>query len=453
MRDGTTGAYDRSAHIAGVLRVCGNHTRSRNRRREGLETPTQPAQCLCLGYALGSLLTSALALVLASLWVARKGVFLSIAVLSLALLWRQLPWLRSLKPAPLSSIPGFFKFVLAAAWLIYGLLYFRFALSPETSFDGMAYHLGLVNLWSHAHGLTRVVDMYAALPSGMEMLFLFAFTIGHHSSAALVHFSFLMLLPVLMVLYGIRFGLRGGIAPFAALVVFVTPLVGLVGSIAYNDIALTVVGFAALYFLQIWRGDRSSPSLIAACALSGFAFAIKYTGCFLCLFVLATIVWDLRRESAARLARTVLVAAALVALARAISGQELHLVPQSNRPLWQFDFSESVFTRFPGKRIYPRASPSERHYLDRDPPEPVFPFSELHIVVEGFAPRFRRPICRHFRAPEREPAQSLPLPAARDISARRSSTGASAAKRTCPLQLSPVGWFPALTRPWPPLRA
>ena len=323
-----------------------------------------------LGYALGSLLTSAPALVLASLWVARKGVFLSIAVF-LSPLMASAPLVTQFEASPLSSIPGLLQVRpgggLAHLWTLISVSPYRLKQAStawHTTWDWST-------CGSHAHGLTRSVDMYAALPSGMEMLFLFAFTIGHHSSAALVHFSFLMLLPVLMVLYGIRFGLRGGIAPFAALVVFVTPLVGLVGSIAYNDIALTVVGFAALYFLQIWRGDRSSPSLIAACALSGFAFAIKYTGCFLCLFVLATIVWDLRRESAARLARTVLVAAALVALAPApYLVRNCIWFHNPIAPFWQFDFSESVFTRFPGKRIYPRASPSERHYLDRDPPEP-----------------------------------------------------------------------------------
>jgi hypothetical protein len=279
-----------------------------------LRLPLNRLECLCLGYVLGSPLTSALTLALASLWVARKGVFLAIGVLSITLLWRQMPWFRTLKPAPLDSIPGFFKVLLAAAWIVYGLMYFRFALSPETSFDGMSYHLGLVNLWNHAHGLLRVNDMYAALPSGMEMLFLFAFAIGRHSAATLVHFSFLMLLPVLMVLYGVRFGLTRGAAPFAAIAVFVTPMVGWDGSVAYNDIALTAVGFAAVYFLRMWRGDKSASSLTAACLLAGFAAAIKYTGGFLFLFVIATVVWELRRESRAKLARTILAAAALGAL-------------------------------------------------------------------------------------------------------------------------------------------
>jgi hypothetical protein len=279
-----------------------------------LKLPLNRLECLCLGYAIGAPLASTLALALASLFVARRGVFFGIGILSAALLWRQLPWLRGLKPAALDSIPALFKVLLPLAWVVYGFLYFRFALSPEMSFDGMAYHLGLVNLWNHAHGLLRLKDMFAALPSGMEMLFLFAFAIGRHSAAALVHFSFLMLLPALMVLYGVRFGLPRGSAAFAAIVVFATPLVGWDGSVAYNDVALAVVGLAAVYFLQIWRDDRLPANLAAACVLAGFALAIKYTGCFVCVFVAATVAWELRRGSRARLAGTLCAAAALCAV-------------------------------------------------------------------------------------------------------------------------------------------
>src|ERR1035441_4305230 len=74
-----------------------------------LRLPLNRLECLCLGYVLGAPLASTLVLALASLWVARKGVFFAIGILSAVLLWRQLPWLRGLKPAPLDTIPVFFK--------------------------------------------------------------------------------------------------------------------------------------------------------------------------------------------------------------------------------------------------------------------------------------------------------------------------------------------------------
>lgn len=271
-------------------------------------------ECLCLGYVIGSALVSAATFGIVALWIARKGIFLSLSAAALPLLWYQLQWLRSRKKAQLDSIPLFIGILFGCSWLVFGLLYFRFALSPEWSPDGMVYHLGVVNLWNHAHGLIRTTDMFAAMPEGMEMLYLFAFAIGRNSAAALVHFSFLMLLPLLMILYGIRFGIPRGAAAFAAILVFATPLVGWDGSVAYNDVSLATTVLAAVYLLGMWRGNRSAGCLVASALLAGFAFAIKYTGGFASLFVVATVLWELRREAWPKLAKMVLLACAAAAM-------------------------------------------------------------------------------------------------------------------------------------------
>ena len=275
------------------------------------------AECICLGYLAGSAILSTITLALALLSLAREAVFVVISLLAAVALWRLAPWLRSLKPVSLDSIPPFLRWMFGAAWLAYGVIYFRYALAPEMSPDGASYHLGLVNLWSHAHGMYRLSDMYAALPQGIEMLYLFAFSIGRHSAAALVHFSFLMILPVLMVLYGIRFGISRGAATAAAILVFVTPLVGWDGSVAYNDVALAAVTLASVYLLQMWRRDRSIANLAISSLLAGFAFAIKYTGAFVILLIAATAIWELRRANPRQRAAALLLAGLLFALAPA----------------------------------------------------------------------------------------------------------------------------------------
>jgi hypothetical protein len=269
---------------------------------------------LCLGYVLGSAITSTLTLGLAFLWMAREGVFLGIAAGAAVLLWRNARWLRTLKATSTDSIPVALGVIFAVAWMVYGTLYFRQALSPEMSADGMSYHLGLVNLWNHAHGLQKNTRMYAALPDGVEMLFLFAFATGKHSAAALVHFSFLMLLPLLMVLYGCRFGWTRGGGVLAAILIFASPLFGVDGTAAYNDVALAAITFAAVYLLAMWREDRRRGTLIACCILAGFAFAVKYTGGFLILFVAAVLVWEMRHTPRRQAAGTVLAACALMLL-------------------------------------------------------------------------------------------------------------------------------------------
>jgi hypothetical protein len=271
-------------------------------------------ESICLGYAVGAALLSTFTLAIGSLWIARRGVFLAIAALAAITCWRLAPWVRSLKPARLDSVPVFFRWLFLAAYVVYGAFYFRHALAPEISPDGGTYHLGLVNLWNHAHGLPRIVDMYAAMPQGVEMLYLFAFSIGRHSAAALMHFSFLMLLPLLMLLYGVRFGFPRGGAAVAALIVFATPLVGWDGSVAYNDVALAAVAFAAVYLLRIWLWRQDTGTLAACCLLAGFCFAIKYTGVFVLLFVVAAALWK-TKFALSRPAATIALAAMALAAA------------------------------------------------------------------------------------------------------------------------------------------
>jgi hypothetical protein len=274
------------------------------------------AESLCLGYVLGGALTSLLTLAVAVARTALKGVFFTIAALALVLLWHELRLLRARTPASFASIPRWAAILLAAGLIAYGIIYFRQALSPEISPDGAHYHLGLVNLWAHAHGLAHNISMYAALPQGVEMLFLFAFSIGRHSAAALVHLSFLLILPWLMILYGMRFGWSGGTPVVAALLVFADPLVGVDGSVAYNDVALAAVVFAAVYLIQTWRESRHFGALLAASFLGGFAVSIKYSAVSVAVLLLATILWETR--SALR-ASTRIILAACAAMAAPVA--------------------------------------------------------------------------------------------------------------------------------------
>lgn len=111
-------------------------------------------------------------------------------------------------------------------------------MAPETSPDGVAYHLWLAQTYLQAHGFARLDTFYAHMPQGLEMLFLFALAFGRNSSAALVHFAFLMILPLLMLSYGRRAGIVVAAAA-AALFVFVSPVVGVDGTTSYNDVAMT----------------------------------------------------------------------------------------------------------------------------------------------------------------------------------------------------------------------
>ncbi|MGA7409082.1 MAG: hypothetical protein WBW33_01275 [Bryobacteraceae bacterium] len=271
-------------------------------------------ESLALGYVVGSAITSTLTLILGLLGAISELTFVTVTVLSLLLLFEQRKWFRGLAVTSTGSVTWPVKAMLLATLLSYGVLYFRQALAPEMSPDGTVYHLGFVNLWTHAGRIYRLVDMYAAMPQGIEMLFLFAFTIGRHSAAALIHLWFLFDLPLLMLLYGRRFGWSYFATAFAAILVFASPIFGTVGTVAYVDVALAAVVFASLFLLQIWRQNRNLGTLVVCCLLAGFALAIKYTAAPLPLFVAFMVAWETRKSGWAKMAGAVTVPALAVLL-------------------------------------------------------------------------------------------------------------------------------------------
>jgi hypothetical protein len=195
-----------------------------------------------------------------------------------------------------------------APFLAFLVFYLCHALAPEASPDGAAYHLELVARYLREHGLVRITEsMYANLSQGLEMLFLFAFSFGGHSSAALVHLVFLVALAWSMWCWGCRAGLALP-AGCAALLVFASPIVGLDAASAYNDVALAAVAFAVFQLLEIWDRERQPGLLIAAGLLAGFAYGIKYTGGVAILYAAGYVLW---RSRSIRPAAIVSLAAAL----------------------------------------------------------------------------------------------------------------------------------------------
>lgn len=182
---------------------------------------------------------------------------------------------------------------------VFSIQYFFHAWAPEISPDGVGYHLGYVAAYMRAHGFERITtDMYAALSQGLEMLFMPAFAIGQHSAAALVHLAFTVALALAMLAYGRRVG-KPWIGAAAAFLAYASPVVGIDGSSAYNDLGVAAVAFSAFYWLEIWRerwdANRDCIALIPAGLLAGYCYAIKYTALAMVLFALGVVLLKARR--------------------------------------------------------------------------------------------------------------------------------------------------------------
>ena len=226
----------------------------------------------------GAAVLSGVVFFLCAVKLARTPVFLLMGI-AIPFAWRT----RARNQFP--PVPRFWKWLFGAAFAFYTLLYLSNSLAPEFSPDGSTYHLGLVTRYFRDHGFERLTtNMYGNLSQGMEMLFLFAFAFGGHAAAATVHCLFLLTLPFLMLNYAQRIGhAKAGVC--AAMMVFLSPLAGIDGVSAYNDVALATSAFALFYLLEI----KSDRLLIPIGLMAGFCFAIKYTGFVAILYAAITL--------------------------------------------------------------------------------------------------------------------------------------------------------------------
>ncbi len=261
----------------------------------------------------GSACLSVAVFLIAALHLAYRGVFLGLSVLVLAAAQRTHVWRPRGEPLP--PVPPRWKLLFIGAWLLFGGVYFLHALAPEVSPDGTAYHLALVARYAREHGFPAITNnFYASLPEGLEMLFLFAFVWGRHSSAALVHCTYLLLLPWLILNFGRRIGLPI-VGATGGLLVYLAPVAGIAGTSAYNDVALAAVAFSVFALLEIWREQRETTLLVPTGLLAGFAFAIKYTGFVAAPYAGAFVsyqLWRSRKPVLRSVVRVSLCAAALI---------------------------------------------------------------------------------------------------------------------------------------------
>ena len=193
------------------------------------------------------------------------------------------------------SLPRAIRYLFGAIAAVFTVLYLFNAWAPEISPDGSTYHLSLVALYLRAHGFKPVpTNVYSTLSGGVDILFLPAFAIGKHSAAALTHFAFLIALGLAVLSYGRRIGqpLAGAAA---ALLVYLSPIVGIDGTSAYNDVAVAAIVFSVFYWVQIWDSQREGRLLIAIGLLAGYCYAAKYTAFVMLIYAVGFVAWRTRR--------------------------------------------------------------------------------------------------------------------------------------------------------------
>jgi hypothetical protein len=249
-----------------------------------------------IAFVVGSAVVSLFVFCLCLAGGARRGVLQWTAAGFFALaLWRERFHPRA-RPLPRLGAGWLIAFTVIVTPFFFN--YFIHALAPEVSPDGAGYHLGNVNRILQARGFAwDHHNMYSYLSQGMEMLFLVAFAIGRHSASALVHLAFQTVLPLLLICFGLRTNhARAGI--FAAVVVYASPVIGMDGSIAYNDVALATILLVIVYLLKVSDDNFDIKLLFVIGLLCGFAYAVKYTAGLAMVFAAGWAAWQSRYKGA-----------------------------------------------------------------------------------------------------------------------------------------------------------
>jgi hypothetical protein len=248
-------------------------------------------------FVAGSALISTLVFLLTAAGQARKSTFL-IATLPIIIAgWRHTRNRCEAAAEPTACrVTVGWRLVFWVGFVAFTLWYLPNALGPETSPDGVSYHVAFVARYLREHRFPRITtNMYANLSEGIEMLFLYAFSIGKHSAAAMVEFLFLLVLPFGILSFSRRIERpRAGV--IAALLVYASPVVGRAGTVAYVDVAAATIAFVLFYALQVWREEKTIRAAILAGILAGFGYAVKYPLAVGIVYAAAFVAFGLRND-------------------------------------------------------------------------------------------------------------------------------------------------------------
>jgi len=237
------------------------------------KTPAPPEIALALGAVVESFFVFLCLVLNAGHWAVYLG--LGLAAVAAALLAGSR---RVTLGDPVKAPLGRARIVAGGIFAAYGVWYFVNALAPETTPDGVTYHLGLPYEYVRLGGFPDRMTFYDMVPHGVEMLYTVAFAFGRHSAAKLVEFGFFLATLPLVFRIGRRLGASDLASLLAAVLYFCAPVVGLTGSSSYNDAAGVFFMLTAFYLLLVWRDTSDNRYPAPAGLMAGFCYAVKLPG-------------------------------------------------------------------------------------------------------------------------------------------------------------------------------
>jgi 4-amino-4-deoxy-L-arabinose transferase-like glycosyltransferase len=166
------------------------------------------------------------------------------------------------------------------------------ALSPETFYDSLKYHLAVPQMWIFHHKIFAISNFeYSFYPVNIHLLYLLALMFGNEITAKLIHFG-LGLLTVATIYFWSRRYFSRRMGWLATVIVFSVPFVSLVMVRAAIEMGLaffeTLAVISMLEFL--FAGERKKHWLVLSALFCGTAIGGKYLSAY-CLVSLGLILF------------------------------------------------------------------------------------------------------------------------------------------------------------------
>jgi 4-amino-4-deoxy-L-arabinose transferase-like glycosyltransferase len=256
---------------------------------------------------------SAIAMLLLALAGVLSPVLMEVAAVLLLVITRRALWpqlLTDFRQMASVRLPRALRIFLLVS-LALGLLS---ALAPPTAFDALSYHLTVPQRVLLAGRLLPFGDIIPPedYPMLMSSLYLLAMLLRGDVAAQCIHFIFGLMTLGLIALTAREFCSRAAV-PVALAITLSIPIVLLLSSWAYSDIALTFYTLAAVVAYHRWLAERGQGYLILAGLMAGFALGLKYTSFLLPLGLAAFLLHDARQSRVRDIAVFVLACAAAAA--------------------------------------------------------------------------------------------------------------------------------------------
>ena len=254
--------------------------------------------CGGLGLAVLSLLTLVIGLVGLLQPLVAWGMVLLLAVgvrRELTAVFHTLPQL----PKPTTRFERWLALYAIASLLIAFLL----ALTPETAWDALTYHLVGPQLFADAGRIAHLRDIaFLGFPQLGEMQFLLGILLWGDGIAQLLHFSYGML-GIIMAAALARQSFGREAAWLTAVILLTIPLFLEELGDAYVDLTLLFYAMAVFYLFYQWQSAPDNRTLGLLGLFCGFAAGVKYTAIIIPIAIGLVLLWQLRREPWGQMAR------------------------------------------------------------------------------------------------------------------------------------------------------